>query len=72
MLAFQTFKAATDPGMPFLCWGKGGVYVAEIYEGFEHTAAKLIVSLANGDAPSLELREQCDANNCGAYMMSLA
>lgn len=63
MLAYQTFKAATDSSMPFLCWSKGGAYIPEIYEAFELTSTELIVCLAAGEAASLELREHCfDAN----------
>jgi hypothetical protein len=54
-LAYQTFKAATDPEMPFLCFAKGGVDAKSDFESAERIAVSLILVTSEGAVPKDEL-----------------
>lgn len=51
-LAYQTFKAATDPEMPFLCLANGGVDFRYTFDKAEIVASKLIMDLSKKVKPS--------------------
>jgi hypothetical protein len=54
-LAYQTFKAAIDPEMPFLCLTKGGTDFTHTFNNAETFAAKLIRDIAKGSKPTTEI-----------------
>jgi hypothetical protein len=62
-LAYQTFKAATDPEMPFLCSAKGGVDASSDFDRAERIAVSLIIVTSEGVVPKAELVSEAFAAN---------